>query len=160
MDAGYQDLFLTLRARANEIAHYNPFVALKCMGGMATEKFKKMEHISPASEEKIKQFGYDPKQLHHIARLREFAERYASGEDFGKCLKANHKSYLMKLKEGYFKLEDARAIGELELNKLNNLVDRYGKEKWEGRLEVEELLNETVVQTLRRSLHDEIVFKI
>ena len=159
-DAGYHDLFLTLRARAEEIAHYKPFVALKCMGGMAKEKFNKMEHISPASEEKIKQFGYDPKQLHHIAHLREFAERYTKGEDFGKCLKVNHKSYLMKLKKGYFSLEDARAIGELELNKLNNMIDYYGNEKWEGCSAVEELLNETVVQALRRSLHDEIVFKI
>lgn len=159
-DAEFNDLFLTLRARAEEIAHYKPFVALKCMGGMAKEKFNKMEHISPTSEEKIKQFGYDPKQLHHIARLREFAERYTKGEDFGKCLKVNHKSYLMKLKEGYFSLEDARAIGELELNKLNQLIERCSNIDWEVNIAVEELLNETVVQALRRSLNDEIVFKI
>ena len=127
----YSDLFLTLRARANEIAHYNPFVALKCMYGMASEKFRKMVHISPASEEKIKQFGYDPKQLHHIVRLREFAERYANGEDFSACLKTNHQSYLLRLKEGKFSLSDARAIASSEIvNCFNNITYLFSCDYW------------------------------
>lgn len=156
VDANYQDLFLTLRARAEEIAHFNMFTALKCMYGMATEKFKKMEHISPASEEKIKQFGYDPKQLHHIVRLREFAERYASGEDFGMCLKSYHKCYLLKLKEGHFSLNDARAIAQTEIVKIDKVVNEFKPEQAFDCPRAEELLNETVVSTLRRSLKLEV----
>ena len=152
----YSDLFLTLRARANEIAHYNPFVALKCMYGMANEKFRKMEHISPASEEKIKQFGYDPKQLHHIVRLREFAERYANGEDFSACLKTNHQSYLLRLKEGKFSLSDARAIASAEIIKLDSIVNEAAQFDYESDKEVEVLLNETVYNAMRRSFAREL----
>ena len=157
IDAGYQDLFLILRARANEIAHYNPFVALKCMYGMANEKFKKMEHISPASEEKIKQFGYDPKQLHHIARLREFAERYVNGEDFAACLKAKHQSYLLWLKEGKFSLNDARAIASAEIVKLDAIVTEAAQFDYKNNKDVETLLNETVYNAMRRSFARELI---
>lgn len=156
-NTGFNDLFLTLRARANEIAHYNPFVALKCMYGMANEKFRKMEYISPASEEKIKQFGYDPKQLHHIVRLREFAERYVNGEEFAVCLKTKHKSYLLHLKEGKFSLSDARAIAAAEIIKLDAIVNEAAKFDYENDKEVEILLNETVYNAMRRAFAREFV---
>lgn len=156
-NTGFNDLFLTLRARADEIAHYNPFMALKCMYGMANEKFKKMEHISPASEEKIKQFGYDPKQLHHIVRLREFAERYVNGEEFAACLKTKHKSYLLHLKEGKFSLNDARAIASAEIIKLDAIVNEAAKFDYKNDKEVEVLLNETVYSVMRRSFARELV---
>lgn len=156
-EEAYSDLILNLRKNAEVIAHYDPFVALKCMCGMAKEKFNKMEHISPASEEKIKQFGYDSKQLHHIARLREFAERYVKGESFKDCLKSEDRQYLMNLKEGYFSLDHARIIAEFEINKLEKLVDNYKEASWQGMSIAEQILDEIVVETMRKSLRAEMI---
>jgi predicted nucleotidyltransferase len=59
-----------------EIAHYNNYASVKCIAGMAFEKYKAMEHPYPTLKWKIDKYGYDPKQLHHIIRCEEFLKRY------------------------------------------------------------------------------------
>ena len=65
-----------------QIAHYAPIQAIKSMKGIAMEKYHAMEHHYPARMAWINKFGYDPKQLHHLIRVREYIERYISGEHY------------------------------------------------------------------------------
>ncbi|MBQ4122284.1 nucleotidyltransferase domain-containing protein [bacterium] len=114
-----------LRSNAERIAHYNPMLCVKCMCGMAKDKMAHMEHSSPATEDRIAQFGYDPKELHHIVRLRELAENYTKGMPFGECLKSNHKPYLMKIKNGDFELAAARQIAKTEIEVLERIKQNF-----------------------------------
>jgi predicted nucleotidyltransferase len=125
VDERYEEEFEQLRAHAEEIAHYNENVAVKCMLGMAREKYKAMEHPYPSLIDKIEKYGYDGKQLHHIDRMREFMERYIDGEPFGSCLISNHREYLIKVKKNEFSLKDARLMAEIELGKMEKEVDNF-----------------------------------
>lgn len=72
----YADLFQPVLDAREEIARYNNYAGMNCIMGMALEKQKAMEHPYPATMDKIEASGYDPKQLHHALRLREFMTRY------------------------------------------------------------------------------------
>jgi predicted nucleotidyltransferase len=125
VDERYEEEFEQLRAHAEEIAHYNENVAVKCMLGMAKEKYKAMEHPYPTLIDKIEKYGYDGKQLHHIVRMREFMERYIDGEPFGSCLISNHREYLLKLKKNELPLKEARIIAGIEIGKMEKEVNDF-----------------------------------
>jgi predicted nucleotidyltransferase len=125
VDERYEEEFEQLRAHAEEIAHYNENVAVKCMLGMAKEKYKAMEHPYPTLIDKIEKYGYDCKQLHHIVRMREFMERYIDGEPFGSCLISNHREYLLKLKKNELPLKEARIIAGIEIGKMEKEVNDF-----------------------------------
>ena len=72
----YTDLFQPVLDAREDIARYNNYAGMSCLLGMALEKQHAMEHPYPAALAKIEQFGYDPKQLHHALRMREFMTRY------------------------------------------------------------------------------------
>ena len=69
-----------------------------------------MEHPYPATIDKIEKFGYDPKQLHHALRLREFLTRYIDGESYADCLISKQREYLRNVKLGCHSLDEARAL--------------------------------------------------
>ena len=93
--------------------------------GMALEKQKAMEHPYPATMDKIEAFGYDPKQLHHALRLREFMTRYEAGEPYADCLISNQCSYLKEVKRGCYSLEEARALMSTAIQSMTEDKKRY-----------------------------------
>lgn len=105
VDENYKTEIEALRAMREEIAHYNMIASINAMAGMTYEKKKAMEHPYPATITKIEKFGYDPKQLHHICRLREFMERYLAGESFQDCLLTRRREFLLNVKKGWYSLE-------------------------------------------------------
>lgn len=107
------------------IAHYNPYGAVKTMKGIAMEKFHAMEHEYPSKVEVLKQFGYDPKQLHHLLRVDEYLMRYISGEKYADCLKSNHADFLKEVKRGCFNLEKARTLGAETLEHVTLIADIF-----------------------------------
>lgn len=106
----YADLFQPVLDAREEIARYNNYAGMNCIMGMALEKQKAMEHPYPATMDKIEAFGYDPKQLHHALRLREFMTRYEAGEPYADCLISNQCDYLKEVKRGCYSLKEARAL--------------------------------------------------
>ena len=86
----YQDLWLELRARNEELARINPYAAVSCMKGMASEKKHALCHEYPSRMPWIEKYGYDPKQLHHIIRLnRLINEVFCWDIPFGEALEIN-----------------------------------------------------------------------
>ena len=110
------------------IARYNPWLAIKTMQGHAHEKWSKMQKVTPARKAAIDTFGYDPKQLHHILRIEEFMERYLNGVDYARCLFSEKVEYLIKIKSGWFKAEDAMEIGKRSLANIDDMVNGAPKE--------------------------------
>jgi len=51
---------------------------LKSVKGAMLEKAKAFRHEYPSKKKEIAQWGYDPKQLHHIIRLIDLLKRYDS----------------------------------------------------------------------------------
>ena len=63
------------------IARMNPYRAVKSMQGIAKEKYHAMEHRYPAKADIIDAYGYDPKQVSHLVRVRDYLDRYVAGEN-------------------------------------------------------------------------------
>ena len=91
--------------------------------GMAKEKEKALCHPYPATAHKVEQFGYDPKQLHHIVRLRMMLEATAATGFSTLALVPQEKEYLLELKKGVLSLEEAKELTEVEVAKLKVLKE-------------------------------------
>lgn len=87
-----------LTAAREQIAHYSPYSAVKTMKGIAMEKYHAMEHEYPSKLEVLAEYGYDPKQLHHLLRVQEYIHRYISGESYEACLYPKRPEFLIAVK--------------------------------------------------------------
>lgn len=109
---GFQPFYDELYAMRETVAHYNPYQALRTMCGMAFEKYHAFDHPYPAAMEKLNKFGYDPKQLSHMLRMKEFVVRYSSGEPYQDCLFTKDREYLLNVKRGLYSLDEAQTVRE------------------------------------------------
>lgn len=82
----YEDLWLDLLYHAEKLARYNPYAAVSCMKGMASEKFHALSHEYPSRMAWIEKYGYDPKQLSHLFRIKYFIENYIAGLPYEDCI--------------------------------------------------------------------------
>lgn len=121
----YADLFQPVLDAREEIARYNNYAGINCLVGMALEKQKAMEHPYPATIDKIERFGYDPKQLHHALRMREFMTRYMDGESYADCLISKQCDYLREVKRGCHSLEEARTLMQAAIDSMTADKQHY-----------------------------------
>lgn len=108
----YEHLYQRLYTMRESIAHYNPYQALRTMCGMAYEKYHAFNHPYPSAMEKLEQFGYDPKQLSHMLRMKDFVFRYVNGESYEACLVPSDPDYLLAVKRGLHPLAKAQEVRE------------------------------------------------
>ena len=153
IDDAAADEIKELRALNERIAHYNQKAAVKTMVGMAEQKYHAMEHDYPSKVEILEKYGYDPKQVHHIVRLREFLERYINGESFKDCLISKHKAHLLRIKKGEFSLLDARQIAQAERTKIKTISNIFLEKEIEIDNEVEEKMNDIMVRLFKKKLN-------
>lgn len=123
----YKSEWGRLVAVREDIAHYAPVQAIKSMRGIAKEKYFAMEHHYPSRMEWINKFGYDPKQTHHLLRVKEYIERYINGESCEKCLISNQPEYLKNVKIGCHTLEEAREIADASIGHIDEMCDEFLK---------------------------------
>lgn len=153
IDDAAADEMKELRALNERIAHYNQKAAVKTMVGMAEQKYHAMERDYPSKVEILEKYGYDPKQVHHIVRLREFLERYINGESFKNCLISKHKAYLLRIKKGEFSLLDARQIAQTERIKIKTISDVFLEKEIDIDNEVEEKMNDIMIRLFKKKLN-------
>lgn len=128
----YEEIFNTLIEERDKISNINKNQFLRCLVGMAMEKRKALTHPYPNIIEKINKFGYDPKQLHHLARLNEFIERYTQGIPLEKCYMSQNKDTLIAIKQGKnietnknISLEDAIKLADRLVNNISYMKNQY-----------------------------------
>lgn len=123
----YAEQWNRLIAHNEEIARMNPFKAVKSMKGIALEKYHAMEHNYPSKVEVLAQYGYDPKQLHHLVRVEEYLSRYIQGEPYGDCLipRAENKEFIMDCKRGKFSLDEARELANKSIAQVIEMADTF-----------------------------------
>ena len=114
----YADAWQRIVDYREEIARMDTHAAVKCMKGMAMEKLAALQHPYPNKVEVLAEYGYDPKQLHHILRLHYFIENYMKGMSYAECLDTPHKEYLKRLK-----LNGAGMGAETAVRRANSCVD-------------------------------------
>lgn len=109
----YEELFAPMLDNAEKIARYNNYASVNCMCGMAFEKYKALTYPYPSIVDKIEKYGCDPKQLHHILRLKDFIERYCNGESYRTILIPKNKDMLLDIKSNYhYELEYSKNLAK------------------------------------------------
>ena len=157
------DLYFTewmrLVEAREEIAHMNPYRAVKSMQGIAKEKYHAMEHRYPAKAAIIDKYGYDPKQVSHLVRVRDYLDRYIAGEDYEKCLKPSKEFFdlILDLKLCKYGLEDARKIAKEHLDHIDLVSkDLYKRTEEKVDASIRELLNDVSYQIMKLSIEKEL----
>ena len=132
----------------------------RCCGtmlGIASEKYYAMEHRYPSRAEWLDKYGYDPKQLHHLLRIKEFLCRYIEGEPFKNCLISKQPEYLIRVKKGLYDLEEARSIGTEAFETIREIVKLYQNEhEAMQNPEVEKILDNVQVNIMREAIRREL----
>ncbi|MEE1303003.1 MAG: nucleotidyltransferase domain-containing protein [Bacteroidales bacterium] len=140
----YHNEWTRLVEAREEIAHMNPYQAVKSMQGIAKEKYHAMEHKYPKRMPWIEKYGYDPKQLHHLLRVQEYLNRYVVGESYEECLKPRFSDYLVEVKRGCHTLEEARDLAKSAITTIDKTCAKFFEvlKKPEENTEVRELLDD------------------
>lgn len=98
---------------------------LKACYGMMLEKVEALRHPYPSTISKIEKFGYDPKQLHHILRLKILMQRFSEW-DIGRYWHIGDERYtLIKTKQWHVENEDIDEIVSLQVWYAKSLRDSY-----------------------------------
>ena len=139
-----------------EIARYAPNQAIKVMGGVSRERYHAMEHRYPSRIEWIDRFGYDPKQLHHLIRMEQFIERYIQGHPYEHCLKDYDSEYMVKVKQGYYSLEEARKVADDAINNIEAMCDKFLSVEHPVNEKIDDLLNDVQYEIMKLSVIDEL----
>ena len=132
----YKKFWNELIEEREAIAKYNPYIAVKAIKGMAMDKYHALEHPYPNKAEVLTQYGFDPKQLHHLARLYYFLYDYLyTNKTYAEILKiVGRKKYdLLDIKCGkdpYLNtypmcLVSAREWGAIYFETITKIADLY-----------------------------------
>lgn len=143
--------------RREDIAHYNMRVNVKAMMGVASEKYFAMEHEYPSRMEWISKFGYDPKQLHHLIRVKEFINRYIAGESYENCMVSKDSDFLKDVKVGYYNLDEARVLKEKVYREIKEVCDTFCSlhEDLQPNAEIDELLDDVSYEIMELSVKND-----
>ena len=123
------------------------------MVGMAYEKEKALDHPYPATKDKIEKYGFDGKQLSHLARLSEMMVKYVNGVPYELCLKTSMPEFLLELKRNkLYTLEEAKKFCKTHLDNMQKVRSMYlSNNKVEVNKEVDELMNKVVIDCMKEN---------
>ena len=154
----FADEWGRLQAQKEKIAHYSPYNAVKTMKGIAMEKYHAMEHEYPSKLEVLAKYGYDPKQLHHLLRVKEYLQRYINGESYEDCLRPRNPEYLIAVKQGYFNLDEARVAADSAIANVTATADAFCEKVGKTfDTEVDVLLDDVQYNIVKTALKGEIL---
>lgn len=158
----YADLWLELRNRAEELARINPYAAVNCMRGMALEKYHALCHEYPSRMPWIEKYGFDPKQLSHLARINWFIKEYICDKPYKECIYPESiyiRNWLLSCKRTGWNLSKEEAIKRAEefIENITEIANNY-KATHENKIneESDEFLNNILYKLISRSLQEEL----
>lgn len=141
------------------ITHYDKSRAVKSMYGVALNKYKSLEKVTPARKEIVEKYGYDPKQLCHLVRIEDFLYNYLRDVPYEQCLKTSYPSYLIQLKEGLYDLHKAKAEADLAFKHIQEMCDTFLQEKSVINKEAIQLLEDVQYNIMKISITKELSIK-
>ena len=159
----YEEEWYKLVENRESIARYDEKAAIKCMVGMAREKYHALEHEYPSKIEIIKKYGYDAKQLHHLIRLYYFIISYLKKDLYENCLTESYKvnpnieKHLFDVKNFGLSLPDARWEAEKTLSDIENIYRLLDVDKFTVDSSVDELLDYVQYRIMKKAISDELL---
>lgn len=139
------------------IARLNPIKAVKTMQGLAYRKYKDLEHPYPTKMDLINTYGYDQKQLLHLARIGNYLKRYINGISVEECLKPSNIDYLMKIKSYAYSLDEARDQANTLIKYIDTISDEFVSTHENKNDEyANELLNDFLYRVIEKGIKKEL----
>lgn len=144
----YEEQWARLVEHREQIARYDIPKAINCMLGMAYEKKKAMCHPYPTLIDKIEKYGYDGKQVSHIARMRDILEKYVADMPYKDCLCPNNPEELLAMKRNkHFTLNEAIKYVDETIAEMEQIRNAYsGRTEKDGRVDV--LFDEVAIECM------------
>lgn len=126
-NADYASEWHRLVTERENIAHMNPYRAVKAMKGVALEKYHAMEHRYPTKIDIIDKYGYDGKQVHHLLRVDDYLTRYIVGESYESCLRPtpSKRDHIMDYKRQLIPIEQAREEADKYIAHVVEIADNF-----------------------------------
>lgn len=126
-NADYAFNWYRLVNERENIAHMNPYRAVKAMKGVALEKYHAMEHRYPTKLDIIDKYGYDGKQVHHLLRVDDYLTRYIAGESYESCLRPTEskRDHMMAYKRQLIPIEQAREEADKYIAHVVEVADNF-----------------------------------
>lgn len=153
----YEDEWEKLVIHREAIARYNLPQAIKSMRGIAHQKYYAMEHDYESKAAILAQYGYDPKQLHHLLRVEDYLERYIMGKSYEDCLRPTDPKYLIEVKLGKYGLDDARSEADRAITHVDEMCDEFLKYcPIDVDKSVDALLNDVQYNIMEKSVKTEL----
>jgi len=125
IDETYEEDWRMLYNNREAIARLNPVKAVKTMQGLAYRKYKDLEHPYPTKMDLINTYGYDQKQLLHLARIGNYLKRYINGMPVEECMKPSNLDYLMKIRAYTYSLDEARDHANTIIKYIDTISDEF-----------------------------------
>lgn len=157
----YETQWNRLIVAREQIAHMNPFRAVKSMKGIALEKYHAMEHRYPAKVHLIETYGYDGKQVSHLLRVEDYIRRYINGESYLACLRPSESlvPHIVEYKRQEIPLEVARIEASEAIERVNKLADSFCEQVEDKEdSEMRELLEDVSYEIMKISVNIETLF--
>lgn len=150
---------LELRNHAEEVARYCRYLAVKCMKGLAKDKFHALQHPYPSKEYELRTFGYDPKQLSHIVRVSELLDKYLKEIPYKECLITSQRDFILDIKKGKYELSEAKEMAQKYMSHVENVADNFCLKypKVEKNQEVFDLLEDIKYKIMMKTFKEEIL---
>ena len=154
--------WLNFKSHDEYYFNYDKKKMIKAMRGYAHEKHHALSHPYPSRMEYINKYGYDPKQLMHLARYKELVKNFTLGKPFPDiliCDDSEIEAYLRELKSGKFDLSAAQRIADEILKtteEYTNLFVAHEPDIDETKTKmIEEFLDKDIGAFIRTSLKRE-----
>lgn len=111
---------------------FNSKLLVKSLTGFARSQLVRMTTVDASTRDKgakrkalIEQYGYDPKNAHHVIRLLTMAWEFIRDREFLPWRIAD-REYLISIKEGKWSMEDVQTTANDYLNDITWAVDTKG----------------------------------
>lgn len=159
----YSDLWFELRRKNEELARINPYAAVSCMRGMALEKRHALCHEYPSRMEWIEEYGFDPKQLSHLARINWFIKEYTNNKSYKDCIYPEStyiRNWLIQGKRTGWGLskEEAEKRADEFVGNITEIANSY-RTIYSNEIdkELDKFLNDILYQIISRAMKDELI---
>ena len=139
--------------------NYDKKKMIKAMRGYAHEKHHALTHEYPSRMHMIKKYGYDPKQLMHLARYKELVKNFALGVPFPDvliCKDQQVENYLRELKSGKFDLAAAQRIAEQTLKTADDYANMFIEHEPDPDSKYQEMVESYLDQDIGRIIKESL----
>lgn len=157
----YAEEWNRLIEERENIARMNPVRAVKSMYGLALTKYKNIERFHPTHADIFEKYQYNPKEVSHLVRIRDYLDRYIAGEEYKSCMTPKGEMFdlIMDLKLGKYSLEEVRKIADENIEHVEKISKEFidNNEEYEDEL-IRRLMEDVQYNIMRISVGEEIIY--